>query len=176
MVSGLDCSVKTAFEIQCRTGNILSDLAKKHPQYSRIFRYMGVKVSSKMTGCAGYAYVDKNEIKISEAFFADDNNFDKELYEIVTHEAAHCIVYLRYTVVGKTVRDHGPEWKAIHRSLGGTGRHYHRLKLAAGFKKRSKVERAYTVPCLKCQQEIPVTATRYKRHKMGVGCWHKKCP
>mgnify|MGYP001619177687 CR=1 FL=1 len=165
--------MKTTHEIAWRARKILQESAVACPQYADKLHGMKIVVSSRMTRCAGKAFYWQNTIKLSLPYFADDKNFDEGLFNTVTHEAAHLIV----GAVGRLGGPHGPQWRAVHRSMGGNGERCHEFELADGFSRRVKHE----VTCSKCGGSLKLGTAQYRRHVQhvkvgGIGYIHRKCP
>jgi len=84
-----------------------------------------VFISNRMFSCAGEAKCARVQgrwlygmIKLNARLLGRVD--DKEQYEVVSHELAHCVdYYLR----GDS--DHGKFWKQIHRAMGGKGARCH---------------------------------------------------
>lgn len=168
--------MKTRNEIAWRARQILREAAVKCPQWADKLHAMRIKVSGRMTRCAGCAVYRTNTIKISLPFFADAGNFDTALANTVTHEAAHLIV----GVFGRLGGPHGPQWRATHRAMGGTGDRCHTLELAHGFAPRRAKPRVQ-IPCPKCGQPMPMGPTQLREHERirsmgGQGYTHRLCP
>lgn len=140
--------MKSRQEIAWRVHQILQETAKACPQYADRLHAMRIKVSGRMTRCAGYASYKTNTIKISLPFYADDDNFANDLANTTTHEAAHLLAYQLHICKGQKIRPHGREWRSIHRAMGGNGERCHKLKVAAGFQRRRKY---YETTC--CQRD-----------------------
>lgn len=163
---------KTQTQIQIAVREILAQTIERSPMYADKLRGIRVRVSTRMTNSGGTASYHKNEITISLPFFADPGNFDNELFEVVTHEAAHLIVGLQ----GRNGRPHGPQFRLVHRSIGGTGRRTHTMQLAEGFKARSRQSKV-EVLCHKCGKPLQLGPVQIKRHLSGRGRYsHHRCP
>ena len=165
--------MKSRYEIAAKARQILQETAAQCPQYAAKLNGVAVEVSGRMTACAGRASYRKNLIKLSLPFYADDTNFEQDLRNTVTHEAAHL-------VVGPSRTPHGLLWKLTHRSMGGTGERCHELELADGFAARRQQNRL-EAPCSKCGKGIKLGPTQYKRHmenvsRGGRGYIHRICP
>jgi len=168
--------MKTKAEIAARTREILNETAIKCPQWADKLHAMRIKVSGRMTRCAGRAAYRTNTIKLSLPFFADAGNFDTALANTVTHEAAHLIV----GVFGRVGGPHGSQWRATHRAMGGTGARCHTLELAHGFEPRRR-KPLIQVNCPKCNQPMPLGARQFTKHQRirvlgGTGYTHRLCP
>lgn len=153
----------TAATIRRQARVILDEVATKCPNWAEQLRAMKIRVSTRMTSAAGKYNYRNREIILSLPFFADPDNFSKEFFETVTHEAAHGIV----GVGQRNGKPHGPVWKATHRRMGGTGSRTHRMQLADGYKRRAITDR-FQVPCgCGCGQLMMLGPTQYRRHQRG---------
>lgn len=87
---------------------IAHDLMVKHglAQDGWTLRLDGAKVR------VGYCQYSEKLISISRNHILTDD--PKEVIDTITHEIAHALV-------GGEVKPHGPEWKAKHKELGGSG-------------------------------------------------------
>lgn len=177
--------MKTASDILYKARTILRQASEQNPSYAYLLSDIRIEVSRRMTKCAGLAIPLEKIIRLSLPFYADDANFEKDLSDTVTHEAAHIIAQLRALSNGIRIKWHGPEWRAIHRSLGGSGERCHNLKLAAGFKARRKQELT-PMPCCICGQRILLKPARARTYAAGIkagsmgpgtgfGFHHKDC-
>jgi predicted SprT family Zn-dependent metalloprotease len=154
----------TAATIRRQARVILEQVAAKHPEWAEQLRGMKIRVSGRMTSCAGKYNYRNREIILSLPFFADPDNFSKEFFETVTHEAAHGIV----GVGQRNGKPHGPIWQRTHRMMGGTGKRTHSMNLADGYSKRKRSQRT-EAPCgCGCGQPMKLGPTQYKRHLQGV--------
>lgn len=155
--------MKRQQDIHAAARQILQAAAVRCPQHADKLHSIGIRVSSRMTSCGGTASYRKNEVTISLPFFADEANFTNELFEVVTHEAAHLIVGRE----GRKGQPHGPVFRSVHRSLGGTGKRTHSMALADGFKGRKRTQRTgVQCPC-GCGQTMSLGPTQLKRHNSG---------
>lgn len=162
--------VKTSLEISCRAREILSLAAEKHPEYATRLYGIKVEVSSRMTRCAGLAFQNQSLMKLSLPFYADPANFSSDLENTVIHEAAHLILGYR-SITGRIYKSHGPEWRAIHKILGGNGERCHKLLLAPEFRPQP-----VSMPCCKCGQPMLLNgrdAARYQK-EINRGNWGPK--
>jgi predicted SprT family Zn-dependent metalloprotease len=116
-----------------------------------------------MTSTAGTASYRKNEITLSLPFFADDANFDSHLFETVTHEAAHLVVGME----GRNGKPHGPQFRKVHRAMGGKGERTHDMALAEGFTKRKRKPRT-EAPCgCGCGEMMKLGPVQLKKQLSG---------
>lgn len=178
--------MKTKTELMWAARRILQDLIAKHPQHAAKLVQITFKISGRMTQCAGLANCSRSIVKLSLPFFASEENFTKEFFNVVTHEIAHILCPpVRHP--GRVKRDsHGYAWQMMHRSLGGTGERCHELEITAGYAKRRtsvKVE----MPCYKCGKPIALGPKRAKVYREGIasgsmgpgtqyGYAHRTCP
>jgi predicted SprT family Zn-dependent metalloprotease len=156
--------MKQANEIQRAAYRILADAAERCPGYADTIRRIRVRISSRMTSCGGTANYRKMEIALPLAYFADETNFEKFLFEVVTHEAAHLVV----GIVDRNRRPHGPQFKMVHRSMGGTGKRTHEMQLADGFSKRKAATRTSVFCGCGCGETITLGPTQYRKHLKGL--------
>lgn len=167
--------MKSPCQIEQRAKEILNEAAIRCPQWASKLHAMKIRISSRMTNCAGRASYRHNLVKLSLPFFADEHNFQTALLPTVTHEAAHLIVGLE----GRNRQPHGLQWQTIDKALGGTGQRCHTLELADGFARR--VQPRVSVPCPKCNQPMSMGSRQYTKHRKLraaglLGYVHKKCP
>jgi predicted SprT family Zn-dependent metalloprotease len=123
---------RLATQIQWQAKEILRQLANENPAWE-ILRFTNVEVSRRMVSLAGWASARENLIKISEAFYASDKNFETDFFDTVTHEAAHVVAWHAALRNGRRIRPHGPEWRETHLAMGGNGKRCHDLYVAEGF-------------------------------------------
>jgi predicted SprT family Zn-dependent metalloprotease len=161
---------KTKGQILVRAREILRETMERCPQYMDKLLTVHFEVSGRMTNRAGAAYYRTDTVKLSLPFFADPMNFDESLFETVTHELAHLVVGTE----DRNGRPHGPQWKLVHRSMGGTGRRCHSLNLAEGYSRRRQTRVEF--PCSRCGQTMMLGPTQAKRARMGARYSHRKCP
>lgn len=64
-----------------------------------------------MTRAAGCAYPKRNLIRLNPRLLTDESRIEDTL----AHEYAHLLAYERH---GAGIRPHGPEWRAVLRSMG----------------------------------------------------------
>lgn len=163
---------KTQTQIRTAAREILTQAAERAPEHADKLRGIRLRVSTRMTRCGGTANYRKNEITLSLPFFADPGNFEAELFEVVTHEAAHLIVGME----GRQGRPHGPQFRRVHRSIGGTGKRTHSMSLADGFQKRRRQPKV-EVLCSRCGQPMNLGPVQAKRHLSGIARYtHNRCP
>jgi predicted SprT family Zn-dependent metalloprotease len=117
-------------------------------------------------------------VTLSYPFFADSDNFQNDFHNTVTHEIAHLLAP-SLPSYGKRRNPHGPEWRAMHRRLGGNGQRTHTLELADGF--RSRRDKGMELPCSNCNKPMRLGPTQAKRHVALImrgekGYRHRKCP
>jgi predicted SprT family Zn-dependent metalloprotease len=154
----------TAATILRQARVILEQTATKCPEWTEQLQAMRIRVSGRMTSCAGKYNYRKREIVLSLPFFADPDNFSKEFFEIVTHEAAHGIV----GIAQRAGKPHGPVWQRTHRMMGGTGKRTHSMEVADGYKRRAITDRVQ-VPCgCGCGQPMLLGPTQYRKHLRGA--------
>ena len=155
--------MKSTNEIQEAARRVLREAAVRCPQYADKLNSIRLRVSTRMTRCGGTANYRKNEIALSLPFLSDEGNFASELFEVVTHEAAHLIVGLE----GRNGKPHGPQFKSVQRALGGTGKRTHQMDLADGFAPRRKAKRtAVACPC-GCGQTMNLGPQQIKKWNRG---------
>jgi len=114
-------------------------------------------------------YYDKrdNSIHLNEVLL----DHYKELYinEVVVHEMCHCIVDHMYPLgwnsKGKDVKPHGPEFKAVARSFGISGKASINLPGFRGLVgTKSKV---HDYVCSGCMEEYELSTIRHNRVMRG---------
>ena len=135
-------------QIEAAARKILMGTIAKCPEYMEKLRTVRIRVSSRMTSTAGTASYRKNEITLSLPFFADDANLDSHLFETVTHEAAHLVVGLE----GRNGKPHGPQFRMVHRAMGGKGDRCHMMSLAEGYTRRARKPRVQVSLRLRLRQ------------------------
>jgi len=155
--------MKSSNQIAGAARQILQDAARQRPEYADKLSNIRIRVSSRMTRAGGSANYRKNEITLSLAFLSDDTNFENELFEVVTHEAAHLIVGLE----NRNGKPHGRTFRLIHHALGGTGKRTHQMDLADGFAPRRRAPKQLVACPCGCGQTMRMGPTQYKRYVAG---------
>lgn len=138
---------------------ILSEFSDKYP----ILRSMPIRVSARMTRAGGSVRFRKGEpfeIVLSLPFFADESN---DLRNTVTHEAAHVVAGIK--------AKHGPEWRRVHRSMGGTAERCHTMTLAQGYTARRNKRIEVPCPC-GCGQSMSLGPTQASKHEASGGTFY----
>jgi NAD-dependent dihydropyrimidine dehydrogenase PreA subunit len=152
-------------QIQREARNILAEFVGQYPILSRF----PIRVSARMTRSGGSVRFRKGqpfELVLSLPFHANEDN---DLRETVTHEAAHVVAGIR--------AGHGPQWKMIHRSMGGTAARCHSMTLAQGFTARRNRPRVLVeATCPKCGKPMKLGPTQARKHARGAVYSHGRCP
>lgn len=113
-----------------------------------------------MTTCAGKAFPFQYLVKLSRAYYADRENFEKDFRDTVLHEIAHIVT--RH-VNPQRVKPHGTEWKSVATRLGAKPDRCHALQLAEGFKRKTR--EGGTAPCGVCGKPMQLGYRQYQHHK-----------
>lgn len=156
--------MRNQHDIRREARTILAPFIDRYPVLAGI----PLRVSSRMTRAGGKAVWKRSmpfEIVLSLPFFADEAN---DLHRTVTHEAAH--------IVAGHAAGHGPEWKRIHRLMGGKGNRCHTMSLAEGFTHTRKRAPRVSVNCPKCHQPMSLGPTQAKKAARGAVYSHARCP
>jgi predicted SprT family Zn-dependent metalloprotease len=100
-----------------------------------------------------------------------NQNFDAMLNEVVPHEVAHIVQFMKYPFAKQA---HGPEWKRICRSLGGNGQRCTQNfdGEAAGIKKNKMTKYEYTCAC---KQIFQISPQKHRKIQSGVRYRCLKC-
>lgn len=147
-------------EVQEMKHKVLDRLRSENMQGAiHIVSHIGIKVSNKMTSSAGIADYRKNEIRISRPIFEIPDN-RPHLFNTVTHEIAHLLT--------PENRDHGLNWRAWHRFLGGNGKRTHSLIVPP---KRGEMIHV----CPGCRNLIRIGRIRAKRLEVGESRYRHRC-
>lgn len=122
------------------------------------------EVSTCLRGqSAGAAYPQRNLLRFNMSLYRD--NSEHFLRQTVAHEVAHL---LAYTLHGRKIRPHGPQWQAIMRDVFGLpAERCHNYRLPPSWKT------LYAYAC-SCQQH-QFSAQRHSRATRGQGYLCKKC-
>ena len=164
--------VITDERIRREANAIRSKCMEMCPQYADTLKRIVFQVSHRMTNHAGYARYRDMSVKLSAAFYSNPGNFEEDLENTVTHEMAHLVVG-----PANGGRPHGPQWRMVHRAMGGDGKCTHSLELAEGYKRKPR----QMVPCPVCGENMNMGPTQMRRHiesiaRGGQGYAHSKCP
>ncbi|BAU40013.1 Protein sprT [Ralstonia phage RSP15] len=112
---------------------------------------------------AGTANYDTNTLSFNLDIF--EKNVEKFL-NIVSHEVAHLLCYHLFP---DAKQHHGPEWRRIHRALGGDGKTFHTLE--GGRKRRKNVVSRHVIDCDSCGKVYQVTNQFHKKYMVNPkGC------
>lgn len=126
---------------------------QKYPEFRK------PNVAFDVTGkCAGQARYLKHEVSFN-LILARDNS--EEFENTVSHEIAHLLTKVLYP---NAKQAHGPEFKRVHRWMGGTGNTYHSYDVSGVAKKRKTTTYVYTCGCT----EHTVTSIRHNKMKAGA--------
>jgi len=158
---------------------IKAKLCQDHPDLAIRIQGIKIKLSRRMTNCAGKAWPTRGLIKLSVPFFVAESNAS-EFFNVVTHEIAHILVPSFRSYPGERRNPHGFAWQAMHRKLGGNGERCHTMEVAEAFKRERKPRQKLVVPCPNCKQDMPLGPTQYRRHMtlLGLGRQgyrHRQC-
>ena len=135
-----------------------------NPQYNIPISRIRFRIWT-MSNCAGKAFPGTNLVKLSRAFFADRQNFETDFCDTVLHEIAHIVARKQYPDLKISV--HGPEWKQIARELGAKPERCHSMRLAQGFKARSRSIHV-AIPCFVCGELLYLRAGRARVYQEGI--------
>lgn len=91
------------------------------------------------------------------------NNWEtnrNEVMNVILHEIAHGLVWMRYELYGKNVQAHGREWKAICIEIGAKPECYYKIENV------NAVEGKYKYKCPHCDKETYY----YKLKRRDIAC------
>jgi SprT protein len=112
--------------------------------------------SNRMTSTAGYAYMSKNHIQLSNYFMSREG---REVFdETIGHEVAHIVAYQQFKD-----RGHGNGWKHVMRKIGLPPR---ACRSSDFYKPRTNRTTRYSYNC-PCGQLHTLSANRMGRIRNG---------
>lgn len=126
-------------EIQQLVIDTQNKAAKKFAGFAGMNVPINVTFTSKKSRVAGKAFYLTNTVEFNENYFAEQHYSNT-----VLHEIAHLIVHRVYP---NALQAHGPEFRAVCRAIGCTGKTYHNYQSAPKKQKYTKVRVEVACAC-----------------------------